>query len=599
MASSWQAVVPIVDGEAVKAGTPNRPLLQLAARTQYLYEQLQLVNAGSALIKRAVALASDVEVGDAVYFEESPTGGEPVGYHKAIAEADSSSSEGVWFASKRSEVAGVVLSVNAGAVNTGDIVTSGSLGILGYLTLAGKTLNDLVDTGSIGSGGQYYLSSSIAGKFSKSRTVLSAYIGSLSVDGNITVNPNTSGSNRDHTHFMHELVATPAGDTVPPATTSDPHVITSPAPASPGWLPATIAYFPAADFVIPPGAVFGYNINHASEASLRNNFPPVPIDFYYIEKDGVGLDQNTVVVNETGIWWMNDTYGQAPWPADYDTGAPDLKGVDIKLWITKMNMTNGLGQVATLAPDTSDSTRIPIESFNGDAVDSVSAQSVAVSGIVKLATAKLTSSDTVVGDGKTIRSISGSTLQKVASTSKIIPGPGVEIIATHGDSTAGFYGEMTLGIAGTIGAVGQASLIVLNNSREDVFNGIHYLNLPQGYNSSVRFKVKAGQLPGTPGLKMRLSIYGRGTGTIPNLGFKYRILSLPDVGSSSIPAASDTVLADIAGAAIVSGQVITLESATIPSVPAGAIVFIEVSRTSADAYASDVAIIDASYIYGV
>lgn len=597
--SFWETVDPIVDGEAVKAGTPNRPVLQLTNRTQWLYDQLKVAESGSALIFRSAPVAADVEAGDLVYFNDTPASGQFL-YEKGLAEVDTSDINTQWFAGKRSFIEGIVLDVLTGSPNTADILIAGSLNIQNYLSNYGKTIDDLMDDGAVGSGGLLYLSSVSPGKFSKSKSIITSYVGILRPDGIVSFNNGVIGSNRDHAHFLHMLHPAPAGSTSEPSSGS-PHVISSADAGERGWLPAS-------EFSDPPtGAFFGYNIDHPDEAELRQNFPPIPLDFYYAERNGVGISAEILKVTPEGIWWMTDDYGQVPWPTQFDSAAPDLEGTEIKFWITKISLVNGIGKVISLSPNEDSTSRIPIETFSltedADVVDQTSPRS----GVLTVATARIDYQDEEVfdistldtlNDAKTTQRINGKYFVKVPTVSRLRAGSGIDLVGSHGDSVNGYYGSVAVNLAGEIGSVGKASLIVLNNAREDVTSGIHHLSLPSGRQSSIRYKVTVGNVSFTNTLNVRFTFFSTSSGTIPSLPITYRIIPPAATGSGTSVPMSDTSGLSTGSASIGNNQVIARYiNSPITGVQPGSIVFIEISRSASDGFSGGINILDVTYEY--
>lgn len=131
-----------------------------------------------------------------------------------------------------------------------------------------------------------------------------------------------------HTHRRITLTCRPAGTHTPPAT-GNPHTISSPNPALPGWLPASHASFGG---LAPGGAVWGYNL--AADASARAAWPPVPADGAWAEWDrgtaadrgAVGTPAGRVLYTPDGIWWATAANGEVPWPPDLDTGPNTAPG---------------------------------------------------------------------------------------------------------------------------------------------------------------------------------------------------------------------------------------------------------------------------------
>jgi len=84
-----------------------------------------------------------------------------------------------------------------------------------------------------------------------------------------------------------------------------------------GWLPTT-----GSD---PSGYYFKYNI--PEDSSLNLIFPPSTdkLSLAYIEKNGVVIDDGTVLINQNGIYWSNNTFGESPWPSDFEVN-PSVPG---------------------------------------------------------------------------------------------------------------------------------------------------------------------------------------------------------------------------------------------------------------------------------
>lgn len=568
MSTSWvSAIQAILDGENVDAATTNRAILQVAQRTQYLYDLLKAATAGQALISKSVPVATTVEVGDIVYYNKSTSK-----YAEGLAAVSGDVDTGPWYAADSAEIVGMVLSKDAN--NIADLFIGGSLNIVPYLTAAGKTLNSLLDSasGTFGTGGNFYASAVDAGKLSKSRGVVSAFVGSIDATGKLNINPVTIGSNRDHVHYAISLVPDEA------ATSADQ-----------GWLEANTTNFPSADFTIPVGAVYGYNIEHADEETLRAIFPPAPINFYYIEKDGVGLDTATVVVNGTNIWWMNSTAD--PW----DVGAVPVP--TIKLWITKLDQLGSIGQVISAEPKTDDATRLPIDVF----VDGEAATGPA-SGVVKLAAQAFTSDPTASEAATALKGLAGKVRTFGPVLNRITPGAGIVIVSSNGNKNDGFFGNCQILLEDAISLFGDSEVAVLNGSREDANNGLHYLVLPKSKNTSIRFKLKLGSNSGGTKIRFFLRLYAPAGGNIPTIGLSYRQIAAPGVGVAGVVGLTDTTATDYTAQSAITlaanGHVL-VQSPQLPAsgnAATGDIFFLEISRDGVtDGYTHDVGILEAYY----
>jgi hypothetical protein len=170
---------------------------------------------------------------------------------------------------------------------------------------------------------------------------LSVYLGQLLPDGRFVLDIEAPRRG-EHVHYKFTMTAAPAGDVVDPAT-GQPHVISNPNPALRGWLPASAPYFDPA--TIPAGAKFGYNLAHASDAELAQVFPPVPLSGATFEQAGQVLQSSLVTVNQYGIWWMQDSYGMAPWPTDF---AVNHTVDDLTMWFSHLMFATSGGIVSSL-----------------------------------------------------------------------------------------------------------------------------------------------------------------------------------------------------------------------------------------------------------
>ena len=69
MAGSWNANINFIqNGERVDANVSGRPDRSLSDRTEYLKQRLDALDNGQALFAFDVAVAADVVVGNAVYW---------------------------------------------------------------------------------------------------------------------------------------------------------------------------------------------------------------------------------------------------------------------------------------------------------------------------------------------------------------------------------------------------------------------------------------------------------------------------------------------------------------------------------------------------
>ena len=312
-AGNWnKQIKPIRNGEPVSAGTANRPVRQLEARTQYLKNRVDGLSQVSAIIAWDQPINSDALVGQPVFWDESLQR-----WDLAFADAEADS-QGNYVATASARCRGIIL----------DKPSSNSAHIVLYGIVPLETLTNAID-GDVDPG-VYYLSAQTPGKLVTQRPPVTCFV--CEVLGPVTdcsdlpyafVSPQLREFQFDHTHYRFALTARPAGTTSPPLE-GDVHEITDPDASLSGWLPANHESFGGH---APVGAQFGYNI--AADASLSRVWPPVPLSAVSVlwdkGRDHVGATEvplgrdGLVYVDTYGIWWMSDCYGDVPWPTDLDT----------------------------------------------------------------------------------------------------------------------------------------------------------------------------------------------------------------------------------------------------------------------------------------
>lgn len=564
--SSWISVIhAILNGEAVDSTVSNRAILEVAERTEYLYDLIRAAAAGQSLIAKRLPVDPTVEVGDVVYYKKAVSK-----YNKAVAAIDTTGT--TWFAAESAEVVGIVLYKDAN--NNADVLVSGSAPLVDYLTAAGKTLNDLMDIGAFGTGGVFYASASHAGKLTRSRSQVSALVGSIDASGRITINPTTIGSNRDHTHFEIDLSTDHA------ASLSDR-----------GWIAANSTNFPG--MTIPVGAVFGYNIDHADEDELQALFPPVPLSAAYITQTGVGLGADRISINEDNIWWMDS--GSNPW----DNLAALTTAASLKLYITKLNQTAGNTSVISVESLISDATRIPVQIIKSGAVSPGPN-----GGVVKLATAPFETNPTASEAATAVKDIVGKTKTVGPVVSRIKPGAGIRVVSANGDNANGFFGNCQIILEDTLSLLGSASVSLLNGAREDVVNGVHTLLLPKSKNTSIRYKMQLGPNSGGTKIKFVLHLFSPSGGNLPALNISYRQIKAPTLTVPGTIPASDTDAGTYSGHVGITlpanGHILS-QSAQLPvsgNAESDDIFFVEISRLgTTDGFAYDVGILEAYYTF--
>lgn len=327
MAVYTPTVRTVANGQPVEASVTNQGVQDLAQRTDWLKQQLQASTAGVQLVIKQQPVTPSLAVGTPVYLDTATST-----FKAALGAIDPATYKTVLASSMWQ---GIVLAISG---SSADILIAG---VMQQSTAAWATIFE----SGVFAAGPVYLSETSSGKYETAPGALGIYIGVMRADGTLMTRGATASPFATHVHLQRTLLGQPAGTVVDPAF-GGTQVVTTPNPASQGWLPATNLYFPGftVGLQIPTGAKFGYNVQHPSETALRQIFPVVPADNAVFVQGGLTLDTTQVVCNQYGIWWMDDSYGNAPWPVDYSVS---LAADSIALWTAQLMSTeNFINDVA-------------------------------------------------------------------------------------------------------------------------------------------------------------------------------------------------------------------------------------------------------------
>lgn len=325
----YSPTVPgVTDGSPVDASNTNQAAVALTQRTDWLRDQLLALTAGTAIQLRSQPVQAGLIPGTPVYFDNVT-----LTYKAAQAAIDNNDFA---TAAPSAAVEGVLTSVSG-------TIADVSLG--GLLKLTTVQWAAVFDTG-IFAAGEVFLST-LSGKISALPGALGIYMGNLRADGTLVFRPVNTGPFLQHIHLQRFLSGNPAGTVVDPAPAA-PQTIAVPNPAAQGWLPATNVYFPGyvVGVQIPTGAQFGYNIQQPSETDLRDVFPMIPTTNAQFEQSGLILNSDKVVINEYGIWWMDNSYGNAPWSVTYTADLP-AAAPEVTLWTSRLIADVSLSETIT------------------------------------------------------------------------------------------------------------------------------------------------------------------------------------------------------------------------------------------------------------
>lgn len=328
MAVYAPTVPGVADGSPVSASNTNQAAVALAQRTDWLRDQLLALTAGTGIQLKSQPVQAGLLPGTPVYFDNTT-----LTYKPAQAAIDSND---FVTAADSAAVEGLLLSVSGSVAEL-------SLG--GVVQLTTIQWAAVFDTG-IFTAGPIFLST-VSGKISALPGALGIYLGNLRANGTLVFRPVNTGPFLQHIHLQRALSGNPAGTVVDPAPAA-PQTIAVPNPALQGWLPATNVYFPGyvVGVQIPVGAQFGYNIQNPAESALRDVFPVIPTTNAQFEQSGAILNSDKVVVNEYGIWWMDNSYGNAPWSVTYTADLPAAAPV-VTLWTSRLVADVSLSETIT------------------------------------------------------------------------------------------------------------------------------------------------------------------------------------------------------------------------------------------------------------
>lgn len=576
MATPWIDDVPLIsDGQQVKGSTPNSPLTALILRTQYLKEQLDSVQAGRSLYLRDAPVTSDVQIGHAVYYDESEGK-----YKKALAAVTYDESYGYYVAEPSTYVTGLV--TNKPTPTTADIIIAGTTSEIDFTALYGTATLEA---------GEYYLSTVYEGLLTKLKPSIAVdVLFSMGTDG-ILIRPFPKDLLESHVHVKFLLYTNPSGtvslsDGAFSFTTADEDV--------PGWLPADHAVFQGH---APSGAVMGYNI--CKHPELEAVFPPTPVSSAYLELYGEPVimdgDSPLATVDSNGIWWYSLCEDQVPWASDIggssSSSSADSCPVELSrnlvMWFTRIPFKTDATSVRSLLA--ADGSPYEITDSSGNPA---------------------TAGDLVLGfnvdaliDGTDDE---GTTFVK-KSGEKFSTGPGVAAIQSLSSGLVvsgtpvsnGYSGNVTLqlNVEGLTSSYGVPSLINLDNVLSTVEDDTLFYEFPADMISSLVAKLQLtdGLAPNT-GIKLQLWILTRADGTLPALTAEWRRIPYTDtpVDMSGI-AYTGFYTFDLSTLGVLSaGQYFAVESDTV-AVDSGDLIHFRITRNS-DAYAGNIGLLCIRYI---
>ena len=600
MPSNWVPNIEnIADGELVSAGVASRPDRQIEGNVQYLKDVIDTILTGQATILPNATVAAGVTVGQPVFFntitqqfELAQAGYTTVAGTGTIALTPASDCLGLCLYKHNSTLA--------------DILLGGCAQLDLTAAVGGPPLP-----------GRYYLSAATPGGLVHQSPSVSVPVCFLDTSGFVYVNPLTRNFLTDHVHYKFSLVCAPATSSITPPSSGGTHVISSPNPALPGWLPANHAVFNNA---APVGAVFGYNI--AQHPQLNTVWPPIPLESVVLFWDrGVdytggtlvplGLNGGMAVVGPTTIWWMSNCYGEVPWPTSYNSASPPAPlGPDtvpptcppplamrLVLGYSVNEFATSSSVVTRLTPGNS---LLSLTDIYGNPANTGALTATVNLGLA-VGTANVTGS-------RVLKTLVANTINPGYVTEAIqLSGTGLVASATLVDTTnlgtpsnPAYQGVVNLSLAPASGALElEPSIVRVMDVEDDVYNNLPFLRFPAGRSSAMylRFDVPPTGLPGSPTCLFRMQAFGTAAGTLPTMTFLYRRYARPTSTTPTSLLVADTALTVTTGQTLTPYTAWELNSGTFAAA-AGDIVLITVQRSGSDGYTGDVGTLRPTAILG-
>lgn len=591
MSEAWTELVRFISkGESVEPGVANRSSRTIDQNTRYLKSLIEASFLSEALFAREVSVDPEVSVGQPVYYNTTNQR-----FEKAIAGVQADS-DGFLATLKSSYVWGIVYSKGT-SPRVADLLIAG--------TVEGLDLSNSIDDAD--PDGVYFLSTTESGKLIQQSPSISIPV--LLVAGDrVRIISQFKDFLSDHLHYQVDLVARPAGEHNDPGA-GNRHTITSADSDLEGWLPADHSVF---EGNAPENAAFGYNIS--ADAKLSELWPPIPLQQAYIEWDrgedsaqgfhGIPTGEDgLVVLDRYGVWWMSDCYGDVPWPTALDTSVSDSSSegnsiecprdlnFGVRLWFTQVKYVSDQTVVTSLA---SNSDRITVscaldgsEASTGDLVLDLDL-------------------DFVVGSDDTSGHLA---LKEIENGTNFKRGPVCESIYTNSSNvslssdvattTSGsdtlYHGNVEIAVNAQPTQELKMQLVRLDGVTEEFIDDIMVLEFPASKDTEFRglVEIPADTQITSPQVVLRFRILGRTVGTLPSLTLAGRLVTRPTSGLSvpvSLPTTDDLAPTLTTTASISAKQYVEAESSAI-SVAAGDQLFFSLTRSSGDAYAGGVGVL--------
>lgn len=408
---------------------------------------------------------------------------------------------------------------------------------------------------------------------------------SASGDGSVLFRPWTGEHLGTISQWKHSLVCEAAGTG---SITDCVGSIANANDALPGWLPADDASFVG---TAPAGAAFGYNI--PADANLEARWPLKYPDSAHLDFDRgchlaiggtsvpMGAD-GLVIIDENGIWWMNDCAQDLPWDPTPGTPSNDSCPRTLAKRLT-LHMAapagggGGGGSAAVSLVSTHPAFRFVKE--NTDTLASVGALNLTFSA------SNLIGTNTDYG-GLALKSVNGNVIDRGPVVTSIKAGNGISISSDSAYESNGdrYFHEVELSAE----LAGQRELLpgttALSKATEERTLGTLGIGLPARRLSSLTSQfVVPSDLTGPVTLSFRTWTMasfasGSGTGAAETLNVTLKKLEPPTPTTNATLMVEETLT--LPACAIANAVVEEQVSDTFQATP-GSVLYITVERESA------------------
>lgn len=584
-------------GDPVIEGSVNDPIMQLDQNVRYLYDLIKAATIGSTIFARQVTVEASVVAGMPVYYNATTQR-----FEKAVTSLETDLTSGVLRTSPSTNVWGIVY--EKFDTTLADLLLYGYAPLDISLAVEGPVV-----------AGVYFLSGTTPGKMNSNRPPVAVPV--LRSDGNgmVFVTPTLVDFFDRHVHYHFGLYTQPAGDTSPPAP-GDRHVITNPDANLVGWLPADHASF---NGLAPVGAVFGYNIK--AHQQLNSAWPPLPAQNSYLEWNrgdnvilsgtplpfggGVPLgDGGMAIIDRNGLWWMTDCNGDCPWPADLDTGNPNVSsqslgecpytpGMRMDLWFTRINFATDTTAVTSLR---SADARIKVNCLQTGLP--------ATAGDLELLLdfSFLIKDDTAIGS-LVLKELAGNQFRRGRVVEGLLKGsPNVVLSSAvtrpvdpnNPLSPTLFQDVVTVAVTPQNTLELDTQLVRLDSVTEEYYQNLMYLGFGATELTSLRAKIHVPYdlVVPNPKLTLRFRVLGRNIGTTPQLTVTARRVSQPTADLTNLvplPLLATEFPVTINFQTTLGTANLYYQAESLPfTIAPGDIVFFTVTRNAPDGYNGEI-----------